>query len=104
MSLLLALTSRSQMLPIAGAAAHENPSMLEALIRAGANVNQPSDMFWEKGDFAITVASRKGLVDNVKVLLKAGADPNLVNSKGVSAIDAAAEGGHDELLMFLLDG
>jgi ankyrin repeat protein len=38
------------------------------------------------------------------LLLKHGADINMTTKTGSSAIDAAAEAGHEELVMLLLDG
>lgn len=77
--------------------------MLEALIKAGADLNKPSKDYWQSGDYALRVACEKGFVDNVKLLLEAGADANATNSKGESPIDAAAKSGHNDLVMMLLD-
>ena len=76
--------------------------MLEALIKAGADVNQPSKDVFRTKDYALRIACEKGYTDNVKLLLEAGADVHATNSKGASAIDAAAEYGHEDLVMLLL--
>jgi ankyrin repeat protein len=98
-----ALILASYMLPIFGAAVHADSTVLKSLIEAGADVNQPSQDCWQPKDYALRIACEKGLVDNVRLLLEAGADLNATNSKGARAVDAAAGSGHDDLLMMLLD-
>jgi ankyrin repeat protein len=72
------------------AAAEVNSGALELLIKAGANLNAQT----VGGDTALTVGlfqPRQNQVRRVADLLKAKADPNIRNDKGVSALDLAVD-------------
>jgi ankyrin repeat protein len=42
-------------------------------------------------------------VGNVKLLLEKGANPNIVDERGRTAMEIASEKGYDDLVMLLLD-
>jgi ankyrin repeat protein len=42
-------------------------------------------------------------VENVKLLLQKGADVNMADSSGNTPMDIAANKGHDDIVMLLLD-
>ncbi len=93
-----------QRLPVVAAAGLARPESLEALLRAGADPNRAGKDRSTDKDYALIEACSKGLTENVRLLLKHGADVEVTNAKGVSPMDAAAEGGHEDLVMLLLDG
>ncbi len=68
------------------------------LLSQGANINARSP----NGSTPLMMAARYGALDSPAVLLKAGADVNLLNDKGLSAADFAATAGRDELRAKLL--
>jgi ankyrin repeat protein len=43
-------------------------------------------------------ASKLGNLEAVKLLIKHGAKPNIMNTFGTTALHAAAEGGHDAVI------
>lgn len=86
-------------LPIAIAAGKAEPTMLQMLIEAGADVNKLYE-----GDFALRAACRHNRIENVKLLIRHGANINMTNESGESAIDMTANQRHDDLLTMLLDG
>ena len=69
---------------------------LNAAIAGGVQLNRLGD----DSKSALIRASSAGHVAAVEVLLKAGADPNLINS-GVGALHVAATGGHVEVIRAL---
>jgi ankyrin repeat protein len=69
------------------------------VLDAGADVNLKFE-----GYTALMKACEENKMDNVKLLLKAGADMDAVDDKGNTAMDLAANKGHDEIVMLLLDG
>jgi ankyrin repeat protein len=85
-------------LPLLSAACQQDPKRLNILLDAGANVNIVRD-----GWTALMWACEKGSVENVSLLVQRGADANVVDGRGRSAMEIAAEKGHDELVLLLLD-
>lgn len=66
-------------------------------------MNKVSD-YGPRSDFALRAAYANDRIDNIRLLLKHGADVNLTMKSGSTAIDAAVEAGHEDLVMLLLDG
>ena len=56
----------------------------------------------ESGITPIACAALRGHSDAITVLLNAGADPQKANSRGVSALFHAAQGGHVAAVLALL--
>ncbi|CAG9574163.1 unnamed protein product [Danaus chrysippus] len=75
------------------AALAEQSSCLTALCAAGADVNAKSNQE-TGGKTALHIAAERGHVENVKALLKAGADQTVVNSDGDTALVLAERGRH----------
>jgi ankyrin repeat protein len=69
------------------------------LLDAGADVNGKDD----NGRTALMAACEKGLIENVKILMERGGDVDLADQGGKTAMDYAVTGGHDDLVMVLLD-
>ena len=82
----------------------ESPAMITALLQAGADVNSRNDRL--VGGFSFTAlyaASLKGNKDAVKLLLaQPGIKLDEKNDDGDTALMAAAEGGHAEIVDMLL--
>ena len=87
-----------QGLPLLNAACKEDPTYLRILLDGGANINIVRD-----GWTALMQACERGAVENVRLLVQRGANAHIVDGKGRSAMEIAAEKGHDELVMILLD-
>lgn len=75
---------------------HYNSDTAEALIAAKADVNLADKNGWT----ALMYAISKNCVDNVEILLKAGADPNRI-SKGKSPLKLAKRLGNKEIIQAL---
>lgn len=69
-----------------------------ALIDAGADVNLRDNMV----NNPFLLAGAEGLLDILKLTVKAGADPKLTNRFGGTALIPAAERGHVEVVEYLL--
>jgi uncharacterized protein len=85
-------------LPITQAARFKDPEKLRILLDAGADVNKQY-----QGKSALIQACEHNIVENVKLLLQNGADANMADSSGNTAMDVAASKGHDDVVMLLLD-
>lgn len=64
----------------------EYPALVQALIKAGADVNVQD----EKGNTALRYAAGAGNYESVRILLESGADVNAKNSEGRTALMSAA--------------
>lgn len=69
------------------AAAHNDPAGIQDALAQGANVNIKSS---HMQDTALHVAAMSGNVETMRVLLEAGADPNLRNLDGRMPLHEAA--------------
>ncbi len=88
-------------LPVIMACRGQDEKKLRMLLDAGVDVNKTDR---HRGLSALMQACAEGRKDSVQLLLKHGADANKTSSGGESAIDIAAKHGHEEIVMFLLEG
>lgn len=82
------LSGDGNSLPLHSAAGNNRPSTVKILIEHGAKINQQENC---NGDTPLHEAARKGYYEVVKVLLAAGADKTILNSKNKTACDLARE-------------
>ena len=78
--------------PLDQASQEDHPSVVDVLIKAGADVNHARP----DGATALMVASQKGFVEIVRVLLAAGADP-----QGYKALNLAKHFNHTAVVALL---
>ena len=74
--------------------------IISILVEHGADINVRSD---SDGDTPLMYVSRLGRVVIVKLLLKLGADPNLMDNNGKTALDFALDKNHTEIVALLSD-
>jgi len=92
------------------ACAYGDDLSVEMLLRAGADPSGPKDYsaFLKKYNrpyepsLHLCQAAYGGHTEVVRLLLEAGADPNLPEGEGVTALTIAAERGHAEIVRVLL--
>ena len=88
------------MTALSEAANSGNGAMIEALVKAGADVNAP----FGEGETPLMTASRTGSVAGVKALLAAGAKVNATDSyRGQTALMWAVAENHPEVAKLLVD-
>src|SRR3990167_4751640 len=75
------------------------PKTIKAVIEEGAN---PNFRRLADGYTPLLLAAWDGLLDNVKILIEAGADINVVNNEGGSALMCSAQNGFREIVEYLL--
>src|SRR5262249_32947553 len=87
--------------PMFLAAVNGSATMIERLLKAGADPNAP---VLSHGETALMMAARTGKLDAVKVLLSHGAGvQERENLRGTDALMWAAEQGHSAVVKFLLE-
>ena len=57
----------------------------------------------QNGDTALHMACSLGHAETIKHLLKAGADPSMVNDQGRTPLDEAKEEGHEDYIQLLIE-
>ncbi|RFU23992.1 hypothetical protein B7463_g12349, partial [Scytalidium lignicola] len=92
---------RSQATILAEACMRENTLVIEALLKAGADIHQYSG-FRENNEPPIHTAARCGNVDVIRVLIKHGANVNEQSQGGWTALHKAARGSRHDILRVLL--
>ena len=80
------------------AVSHQEPDMVDALLRAGANVNA-TDAY---GTTALMIAASKDDLSGVERLIEAGASVNARDSTGITALMRAADVGNKDVVKRLL--
>jgi ankyrin repeat protein len=92
--------SRYGVTPLSEAATYGSGALVEALLKAGADVNT---LTTERGETVLMTASRAGNVEAVKVLLDHGADANAKETfRGQTSLMWAAAENHPEVVKLLL--
>ena len=86
-------TSQKEDLALIQAVESGNPSLVEAALRDGADVNAVD----ADGESALIVAIEGGHLSVVETLLKKGADVNAVDADGVSALNLAIKNGQTSI-------
>ena len=87
--------------PLSEAAAAGNATMIEALLKAGAD---PNTLTTADGETVLMTAARAGQVDAVQVLVAHGANVNArENYRGQTALMWAAAERHPQVVKFLMD-
>ena len=85
--------------PLTLACGIDHPSVVDALIKAGANVNYAG----HDGVTSLFKASLNGFVETVRVLLAAGADPRISGPRSLTALSAAKLFNHTAVVALLKD-
>eukprot|EP00978_Attheya_sp_CCMP212_P000783 scaffold1603_cov45-Attheya_sp.AAC.2 len=82
------------------AATNDNVPSLKEALEEGASVNHHDE---ETGETALHFAADRGFLRSTLFLLKAGADPNSVDTEGISVLQAAVIGGSIPVVQKLLE-
>lgn len=77
------------------------PEMLKTLLSAGAKVNLQIPVGGGQSMTALEVAAQNGWTESVKVLIDAGADPNLYYTPGALPLDKALRAKYTEIIEML---
>lgn len=80
----------------------QSEQMVEILLKAGANANVIKEEYGEV-EFPLKSAVESGTLKTVKMLLEAGADPNLAGKDGTTALMWAAEEHKTKFAKLLID-
>ena len=80
----------------------KRPSWMKPLFESGRAHPNSQCLTWCGGTYPLIEGSRENLIDSVRQLLYYGADPNVANFNGETALHLAAEGGHYEICRELL--
>lgn len=87
--------------PLTTALSMDHQETAEALIKAGANVNDvPRNSNFD--DMPLMIAARKGFLSTIELMLEAGADVNASTNDGTSALMYAASRGHTAVVQRLI--
>jgi len=84
--------------PIMYAVQSKEPAMLRQLIKYGADLDQPA----KKGNTAVINAARYGKLSCVKLLVENGADVEVKNNAGMTALDYANTSNYPKLASYLV--
>ncbi len=87
--------------PIALVSGGDEPKMLELLLKYGGNPNNPNGKNFD--DRPLTIAANQGRLENIKILLAAGAELNAHDDYRESAATATLGAAHFEVLAYLLE-
>ena len=87
-------------LPILIAVEKEKPDILNALLQKGADATAVRE---HDGASVLHIACWRGKSEHVKSLIEKGADINFLDKNQKAPLDIAAERGHDEVVMTLLE-
>jgi ankyrin repeat protein len=74
-----------------------NPTMVKFLLEQGADINAKAN-----GCTPLITAAFFGDLETVKLLLDHGADLNILDDHGITAVQSAADGGHPQAVKLLL--
>jgi ankyrin repeat protein len=88
-------------LPLLNAAEMAEPKCLSMLLEAGAD---PNKIRQSDGSNALMQAAYYGRTEAVTKLMERGAELELMDKAGNTAMDYAANRGHEEIVMLLLEG
>lgn len=93
--------------PLMNAVSGEHEDIVKLLLKFHADPNvqsgeNPDDDDWEPGRTALMDAAVSGNVSNARELLKQGANPNLLNSKGRNALHSAVISVNTDMVSLLL--
>lgn len=95
-----AIESEAGGTPLSLAAARCRNEVVELLIKQGANINSQSDIIF--GDTPLHIAVKNNQIENIKLLLAAGADTKISNFNQQTPLDIAyAENKQDVIDLFL---
>jgi ankyrin repeat protein len=84
--------------PLGLAVRHNSVTIIRILVKAGANPNGLS-----RQRYPLDLAAMSGFMESASALIKLGADVNLSNQFGTTALMSAAAEGHWELVQLLLE-
>jgi ankyrin repeat protein len=97
----LEATGTEQWTPLHLASVSMSPGAASALIKAGANIHARSVFGATPLHLAVHSVVTKASLETVRVLISAGADPNVADQDGRTPMRKARVGGHSELLKIL---
>lgn len=94
-------TDNEGWVPLTSALGMNHQETAEALIKAGANVKElPCNSNFD--ETPLMIASYKGFLSTIELLLAAGADVNATTNNGSTALIYAASGGHADVVQRLI--
>ena len=85
--------------PLAAAALQGKVDVIEVLVAAGADVDDPD----QTGTTPLMVAAAQGHTPAVEALIRRGANPNVQDRTGMTPLMAAASSGRADMVTFLID-
>jgi len=97
----LEVTGTEQWTPLHLASVSRSPRAVAALLEAGANIRACSAFGATPLHLAVGPTIDESLLETVRVLVSAGADPGIADKKGKTPLDEAREIGHADLLRIL---
>lgn len=79
----------------------QNTSIIEVLIRYGADINAKAHFGWTPLLVQAQESEESGALETIEALLKAGADPNMVDDRGHTALAFAVSRQEDDKILLL---